>query len=448
MTAALPDLCLDEVHVGAPEVLRVEHRACHPVRVLRRPRTLAEERRLLRWIGVDTVVTAGGRRREDEVGNASRMIDDEVLCDETAHRGAEHGPGRDAGGIEHSDRIERHRRHGHVPAVPGLADASRVVGDHPVVGDEMTEDRVEHRPSRTEAGDEEERGAIAGDDDREGDAVSGVRGEALESHDTTIAGGRCRTMDRTMPRFFIDAGSIEHGRATLTGPDAEHLARSLRARPGETLVVVEGGRVEHGVVLDDVSPARVSGAVAWSRPASGEPRLAVHVLQAIPAHEMDATIEALVVAGAASVRPVLTARTVPRLDPSRATRRLERWRAVAREAAQLAGRAAPPDVHPAASLPEALASLPPRIRLLACAASRDAIPISGAASRPDSGAALVIGPEGGLDTADLAALDEAGAVRVHLGPRTLPSRLAGAVATALLLAGAGDLDSPAEPAPI
>lgn len=251
-----------------------------------------------------------------------------------------------------------------------------------------------------------------------------------------------------MPRFFVDAGHIEHGRATLTGRDAEHLARSLRARPGETIVVIEGGLVEHGVVLDVVSPARVAGAVAWSRPVSGEPRLAVHVLQAVPAHEMDATIAALVVAGAASIRPVLTARTVPRLDAQRSVRRLDRWRAVACEAAQLAGRAAPPAVLQAVSLPEALAALPRPTRVLACVSSRDAVPILTAAPRPGPDVALAIGPEGGLDDADLKTLDEAGAVRVHLGPRTLPSRLAGAVATALLLAGAGDLDAAAEPAPV
>jgi len=61
--------------------------------------------------------------------------------------------------------------------------------------------------------------------------------------------------------------------------------------------------------------------------------------------------------------------------------------------------------------------------------------------------ALVIGPEGGLDASDLDALSGVDATCVHLGPRTLPSRLAGAVATALLLAGAGDLDFAAEPLP-
>jgi 16S rRNA (uracil1498-N3)-methyltransferase len=213
------------------------------------------------------------------------------------------------------------------------------------------------------------------------------------------------------------------------------------------IVVIAGGAVEHGVVLEEVSPSRVSGAVVWSRPVSGEPRLAIHVLQAIPAQTMNATVEALTVAGAASIRPVLTGRTVVRPDPSQASRRAEHWQAIAREAAQLAGRAAPPHVSPVAPLRDALEQLPATARVLACVIRGDSTPILAAASTSPAEIALVIGPEGGFDDADLDALAHAGAAYVHLGPRTLPSRLAGAVATAILLAGAGDLDGTAEPPP-
>ena len=201
------------------------------------------------------------------------------------------------------------------------------------------------------------------------------------------------------------------------------------------------------MVLQEVTTSRVSGAVVWSRPVSGEPRLAVHVLQAIPAQTMDATIEALTVAGAASIHPVLTGRTVVRPDASQISRRAERWQAIAREAAQLSGRAAPPLVSPVTSLREALEQLPATTRVLACVLRADAAPILAALSASRSDVALAIGPEGGLDNADIDALDLAGAAYVHLGPRTLPSRLAGAVATSLLLAGAGDLNSTAEPLP-
>jgi 16S rRNA (uracil1498-N3)-methyltransferase len=250
-----------------------------------------------------------------------------------------------------------------------------------------------------------------------------------------------------VPRFFVEPDQVVDGRATLTGHDATHLSRALRATVGETIVIVEDGRVEHGIKLDAVTPARVSGAIVWSRPVAGEPRLAVHVLQAVPAQAMDATVEALTEAGATTIRPVLTHRTVSRPDPSRVIHRLERWRLIAREAAQLAGRAAPPDVHSILSLHEALQELPAGSRILACVIHEDAASIVSAGPPPPADVGVVIGPEGGLDGADLRLLEESGAITVHLGPRTLPSRLAGAVATSLLLAGAGDLDAPSAPAP-
>ena len=104
-------------------------------------------------------------------------------------------------------------------------------------------------------------------------------------------------------------------------------------------------------------------------------------------------------------------------------------------------------MHAILPLGEALAALPAGARILACVIRQEAAPILSAVPAPPADIGLVIGPEGGLDATDLRALGDAGAVTVHLGSRTLPSRLAGAVATSLLLAGAGDLDTPAIPPP-
>jgi 16S rRNA (uracil1498-N3)-methyltransferase len=46
---------------------------------------------------------------------------------------------------------------------------------------------------------------------------------------------------------------------------------------------------------------------------------------------------------------------------------------------------------------------------------------------------LVVGPEGGLAPAEIAALHDAGATAVHLGPTVLRAATAGAVAAAVLL---------------
>ncbi|MBV8529490.1 MAG: 16S rRNA (uracil(1498)-N(3))-methyltransferase [Candidatus Dormibacteraeota bacterium] len=244
-----------------------------------------------------------------------------------------------------------------------------------------------------------------------------------------------------MPRFFVDAGAVRDGVVVLEGEDAAHLTRSLRVRAGERLVVVEDGRWMHEILVTEALPARVTGAVQRTDPASGEPGVAIHVLQAIPARGMDDAIEAVAIAGARAIHPVVTERGVARPGAPAAERRTVRWQAIAREAAQLAGRARVPVVAAPRSLDGALAALPAGCRILACAATADATPITEVDLDRDHPVALVIGPEGGLGPGDLSTLHAArGWERVHLGERIVPSRLAGFMAVSLLLGARGELD--------
>jgi 16S rRNA (uracil1498-N3)-methyltransferase len=59
-------------------------------------------------------------------------------------------------------------------------------------------------------------------------------------------------------------------------------------------------------------------------------------------------------------------RSVNRPGPERAAARVHRWAGIAREAAELAHRAAVPTVAPIADLDGALAALPEGSRVLAC----------------------------------------------------------------------------------
>jgi 16S rRNA (uracil1498-N3)-methyltransferase len=247
-------------------------------------------------------------------------------------------------------------------------------------------------------------------------------------------------------RFFID-GAVDAGSGmAVAGALAHHLARSLRLRPGDTIVAVDGSGREHGVRLRTVTAALVEGDLTWSREATGEPRLRVTVVQALPRERMEDCIDVLVEAGAVEIRPVRTERAVSRPPDDRVAPRLRRWQAIATESAQLSGRGIIPLVHAPTSLADGLAALTAGARVIACTfeSSTSMATLEVDSSRP---LALCIGPEGGFGEADLESLRAAGAELVHLGPRVLRTRYAGAVATALLLARAGDLDAPvtAEP---
>ena len=253
---------------------------------------------------------------------------------------------------------------------------------------------------------------------------------------STIPGDRCRTMHAAMPRFFVDAFQYRRRRATLPAADAEHLARSLRARPGETIVVVEGSAVEHGVQLQEVTTSRVSGTVVWSRPVDRESRVSSPCAAGHSAQAMDATIEALIVAGAASIHPVHhrahggASRTRRERHGERSAGRLSRAKPHNLQGVRLLL-----SVHRSSSLRDALAHLSGCSRVLSASSAAGSIRccplIRGRAGIGSSSA-----PKAGSTEPDLdVARDSRRATTSHLGPRTLPSRLAGAIATSLLLAG-------------
>ncbi len=239
-------------------------------------------------------------------------------------------------------------------------------------------------------------------------------------------------------RFFVNGGDISADGLVMEGPVASHIARSLRMRSGDSIVVVDDDRREHGVLLRSVRPDRVEGEVTWTRAVTGEPRLHITAVQALPRERMEDCVDLLVEVGVAVIRPVITERVVSRPSGDRTANRVHRWQAVATEAAQLAGRGMIPRVHPPVQLPDALAALEPGSRVIACTfdGDRSLADLEVDASTP---VGLCIGPEGGFGEHDLDTLRRAGAQTVHMGARILRTRYAAAVACALLLARSGDL---------
>jgi len=248
-----------------------------------------------------------------------------------------------------------------------------------------------------------------------------------------------------MPRIFVTREEVAGGSLLLEGDQARHLAGPLRLQAGATIQVVDDGGREHGVHVLAVEPGRVTGSIVWTRPAPGEPRLHLEVVHAL-IREMDEVVAALAEVGAVAIRPFQARRSVTRPDAGRVAPRLRRWSTIARESAQLAHRATIPAIHPVSGLEGALADLPPGCRVLACAPGA-ALPLARLDIDAAVPLALVIGPEGGLDGAEIDALMRAGAETVHLGARVLPARRAALVAAGIVLAASGDLDTAQPPPP-
>src|SRR5258707_15509175 len=139
-----------------------------------------------------------------------------------------------------------------------------------------------------------------------------------------------------MPYFFAQR---DGDRVEIVGTDALHLARSLRARPGETISVVEPAGRLLTVRLEAVGPDLVRGRVEADVEHRPEPAVAVTLAVAmLPAASLDLVLSRCTEAGAAGFLLVEAERSVARGG------RPERWRTICREAAMLAGRLVVPPI--------------------------------------------------------------------------------------------------------
>jgi 16S rRNA (uracil1498-N3)-methyltransferase len=222
-----------------------------------------------------------------------------------------------------------------------------------------------------------------------------------------------------VPAFFA---RHEHGRAIIEGSDARHLARSLRAKPGEEIEVIDPDGFMLTVRLDEVTVSRVEGTVVSQRPHQPEPQARITIAIAnLPAPALELVLSRCTEAGAHAFVVVQADRSVGRGD------KLERWNTIAREAAMLAGRLRVPEVSAASSADAAIGAEDFPVIL-----QRDSPQRLADLVQPRD-VTLFIGPEGGWTEREL----DLGETSASLGPRNLRAETAALVGLAIALSVRG-----------
>jgi 16S rRNA U1498 N3-methylase RsmE len=151
-------------------------------------------------------------------------------------------------------------------------------------------------------------------------------------------------MSRT-PRVFV-AGPLAAGaRITLEGEAAAHLGRVLRVRAGEAVVLFDGSGPEFAAEVRAATRRAVELDVGVRHEVERESALDLALLQGVCRNErMDWVVRKATELGVRAIRPVLTERSVVKLDAARAANRLEHWRAIAVSACEQCGRNVLPEI--------------------------------------------------------------------------------------------------------
>ncbi len=227
-----------------------------------------------------------------------------------------------------------------------------------------------------------------------------------------------------MARFYLPPQSWSAPAWELTGDEAHHAARVMRIKKGDACIVFDGlGRAAHATVAE--SPRNTSVLLTPGQPLPATAPIAhITLCQSVPkGSNMDLVIQKAVELGVSKIIPLITDRTIVRLDAKEAAAKHLKWQRTALEACKQCGQNTLPVIEPPALFTDwlnggiatglnVIASLAPGARPVRAVLEE---------ARADGvrQASLLVGPEGDFTPAETAAALQAGFSPVTLGPIVL-----------------------------
>jgi len=236
-----------------------------------------------------------------------------------------------------------------------------------------------------------------------------------------------------LPVFYATEQNIDTsvGVVTITGADARHLVKSLRVRQGDAVTTGDANGTLYEAVIESSLQDTVTMRIVSRRYLPPE-RPQVVLFQAMPRFTaMDEAVSRAAESGASRVVPF-----VSRCSPLEAVRksgsRLGRWQSIARECSKTSRRAWPLEVRaPVAGLIDKT-----MLDTVGCCvvfweaetrALSDVLP-----DEPPRSIGIVIGPEGGLEPAEVDVMRTLGCKTASLGALNIRSEGAGSYAAILI----------------
>jgi 16S rRNA (uracil1498-N3)-methyltransferase len=239
------------------------------------------------------------------------------------------------------------------------------------------------------------------------------------------------------PRFLVP--DIDPSRTTIALPadESHHLARVLRLRAGDEIVVFDGRGHARRARVTNADHRQATAETVEALPDETGPPIPISLVQSVlKMDKMDDVVRDATMAGATRIVPVVTARSQVRAAALLRSHAEDRWKRIAIASAKQCGRALLPHIAAPRPFGEWLAEPFEGVRLLLAEPEAAAGPIRRLrdvlqAPKP-SAIACIVGPEGGWPIEELQDAERAGCIRISLGPSTLRADAAGLVAVSVL----------------
>ena len=208
-----------------------------------------------------------------------------------------------------------------------------------------------------------------------------------------------------MPRFFVNPANVSETEIEITGSDVNHIKNVLRMNVGEEISVSDGCGRDYFGTIEALGRESVTVHIENSWASYVELPAKITLFQGLPkADKMELIIQKAVELGVYEIVPVVTKRTIVKLDAKKEAKKLARWQGISESAAKQSGRGIIPKVAAPMSFNDALkqagvmeAVLIPYEKAEGMDYSRNVI--KGLKDKKHIG--IFIGPEGGFDESEV-----------------------------------------------
>lgn len=241
-----------------------------------------------------------------------------------------------------------------------------------------------------------------------------------------------------MPRFYIQDSQIQSTGITLTGEDVNHIKNVLRMKAGEKVVLCNGLGKDYYCEITEIRNDSVFLSIEKEQITDTELKGKIYLFQGLPKKDkMELIIQKAVELGVYEIVPVMTRRTVVKLeDAKKEQKKLERWQAIAESAAKQSGRGIIPKITKVYDFSEALeygrdlnVKLIPYENEKGIAFTREVLE----SVTPTDSVGVFVGPEGGFEEKEVGKAKAEGFIPITLGRRILRTETAGLTALSLLM---------------
>lgn len=241
-----------------------------------------------------------------------------------------------------------------------------------------------------------------------------------------------------MNRFFVDdPGAFSDRSVVITGEDVNHVKNVLRLKENDELIVSDGRGRDYHCRISGITNEEVVADICDICDNFSELSTEITLFQGFPkGDKMELIIQKTVELGVTRIVPVMTKRTVVKLDDKKAKKKTERYNMIAESAAKQSGRGMIPEVTMPVSFAEAVSmaekldmNIIPYEEAEGVEYSRNIIKII----KGKKSLGIFIGPEGGFAREEVEKALDAGASAITLGHRILRTETAGMAVISIIM---------------